>query len=220
MQACLAQFEGYVAAGHSLVQDGSSWVVIVRRYHPSDQTSFDELWKLRPDDPPYGTIMGRRVPFPRRTRAFGSDYAFSGQTADASPIEALPALARSYRTKTSIIKLHKLNGVLLNWYDASEGDYIGPHADDEGQLIRGEPILSITWTSPATHFRRFRLLPKKKEDVSLTLDLYDGDLVVMGGRCQTTHKHEIMKSRKRQRDECVGRRINQTDRAFRTLSPS
>ena len=81
-------------------------------------------------------------------RGLWSDYAFKW-TADASPIEALPALARSYRTKTSIIKL-KLNGVLLNWYDASEGDYIGPHADDEGSSSEASRFVHHV-TSLATH---------------------------------------------------------------------
>ena len=110
------------------------------------------------------------------------------------------------------------NGTLLNWYVAEAGDYIGKHSDNEKGLIPAQTIASITWARPREHFRRFRLSPKKGHDgTTLTLDLYDGDLVIMGGLCQATHDHEIMKSRKRQRNESKGRRINQTDRAFTSL---
>ena len=72
--------------------------------------------------------------------------------------------------------------------------------------------------------RRFRLLPRKGVADSLTptwndpktpgvLRLRDGCLVVMGGACQQTHKHELMKVTK-QPSESVGRRINLTLRAF------
>jgi len=45
------------------------------------------------------------------------------------------------------------------------------------------------------------------------LRLRNGCLVVMGGSCQQTHKHELMKVT-RQLSESVGRRINLTLRAF------
>lgn len=34
-----------------------------------------------------------------------------------------------------------VNGVLLNWYDPD--DYIGPHSDDEKDLVKGHPIIYI-----------------------------------------------------------------------------
>ena len=57
--------------------------------------------------------------------------------------------------------------------------------------------------------------------VSLELELGDGDLLVMGGRCQMTHKHEVPRlprhelpgkeDEERQREM---RRINLTFRSF------
>lgn len=48
-------------------------------------------------------------------------------------------------------------------------------------------------------------------DVAAKLDLQvgDGDLIVMGGDCQKTHKHEVPKT-----SQLVGRRINATFRTF------
>ena len=59
------------------------------------------------------------------------------------------------------------------------------------------------------------------DSVSLELELGDGDLLVMGGRCQMTHKHEVPRlprhelpgeeDEERQREM---RRINLTFRSF------
>lgn len=215
MDACITSFQGYDVCGHELLEDGSSWVVVIREYHPADDDAFEEAWSVRPAERPQGSVMGRAVAFPRRTRAYGKDYSFAGQTAASSSLHTIPSLSRSYREKTRLVESAKLNGVLINWYDAKDGDYIGPHSDNEKDLAEEAPILSITWAKPDAHFRRFRLTPKRKsKGQTVVLSLYNGDLVVMGGKCQKTHKHEIMKARTRQEHECTGRRINQTDRRF------
>ena len=79
----------------------------------------------------------------------------------------------------------------MNWYDAAQKDYIGAHSDDERQLFFGAPIVSITWTSSPTHFRRFRIKPKNSSGLYPNfgeepgvISLRDGDVVVMGGMCQ------------------------------------
>ena len=46
------------------------------------------------------------------------------------------------------------------------------------------------------------------------LELRDGDLCVMGGRCQKTHKHDLPKVT----GQLCGRRINATFRSFRSNS--
>ena len=198
----------------ALNASGSSWLVVAKTFLPADSDSFDAAWARRPSSKPIGVVMGRPVAFPRRTCAFGKDYTFAGQTAETLA-ERFP-LSTSYTDKLSwVVDRMPPNGTLVNWYDAMDGDYIGPHSDDERSLIKNMPIFSISWCNPGTHFRRFRLTPKSTDSgTTLTVELGNGDLVIMGGTCQTTHKHEIMKMRKRQRDECIGRRINQTDRYF------
>jgi len=190
-----------------------SWVVLAKAFLPADAESFDAAWEHRPSSKPTGVIMGKAVTFPRRTCAFGKDYTFAGQTAKTA--EKRFTLSNLYTNKLSMVADTPPNGTLVNWYDATDGDYIGPHSDDERSLIKNTPIFSISWCKPDSHFRRFRLTPKSADGgTALTLELGNGDLVIMGGTCQATHKHEIMKTRKRQRDECIGRRINQTDRYF------
>lgn len=214
MQDCIDAFGGQ-AVGHELNDDASSWIVLVRKYHPSTPIEFDAAWNSRPATSPIGSIMGKQVAFPRRSMAYGRDYSFAGQTAESLPFDSLPKLCADYRSRMPLIDAHSLNGSLLNWYDSETGDYIGPHSDNEAGLVVSAPIVSITWTSPPTHFRRFRLTPKQgSKGHQLVIDLSDGDLIIMGGECQKTHKHEIMKTRKRSLAESSGRRINQTDRAF------
>lgn len=99
---------------------------------------------------------------------------------------------------------------------------IGLHSDDERDLTDGRPVFSVSWGAS----RVFDLKPKKSEELprgvqsteplTPTLKLDNGDLVVMGGRCQQTHRHQIRKMRKaEQKKNPHGRRINFTFRSFR-----
>ena len=76
------------------------------------------------------------------------------------------------------------------------------------------PILSLSWGGP----RRFLLRPKPKSvgsavDKVTDILLKDGDVVIMGGKCQDEFKHEIPKVRKM--DGLVGDRISWTIRRMK-----
>lgn len=195
--------------------DERSWVDVFRKAFPLTPSQFEEVWSGRPPSRATGTMMGKAVQFPRFTKAYGEDYPFAGQIAlSTSPLESVP----HFDLLASFVEGKGYNGALINYYDASSGDYIGPHSDDERDLVRGHDILSLTWATEG-HFRRFRLTPKKRKGggeggARLVLDLSDGDVVVMGGDCQATHKHEIMPVRKTQPREREGRRVNVTFRRF------
>lgn len=201
----------------SLTDDESSWVAR-GRIAPLPKDEFEQLWAMAPTCKQTGVIYGKEVEFPRRICAYGQDYAFSGQVSESKPLSEAPGYSYYADWMTDV----NLNGVLVNWYDAANGDYIGPHSDDERSLVSGAPIMSITWTSRPDHFRRFRLKPKNSAglypnfgDEPGVLKLYGGDVVVMGGSCQRTHKHEIMPPRKKKApQEANGRRINITLRCF------
>lgn len=118
---------------------------------------------------------------------------------------------------------HPYNGCLQNWY--TQDDTIGLHADDEKSMRTQYPIFSLSWGGP----RRFLFRPKvtkkkssnntsKKQQPALgVVDLLieDGDLLLMGGTCQQTHKHEVPKVRNT-KDPPSANRINWTVRAFCT----
>lgn len=201
----------------ALTPNGDSWVALQRRVLPVSPEEFEHLWSLAPPEKAAGIVYGKKVTFPRRTAAFGRDYTFSGQTTVALDADQAPGYAHYATWMTNA----NLNGVLINWYDAADGDYIGSHSDNEAQLCTDAPIVSITWTSTDNHFRRFRLKPKNSAGLFPTfgegpgiVSLRHGDALVMGGLCQKTHKHEIMPVRKRISAESHGRRINVTLRRF------
>ena len=120
-------------------------------------------------------------------------------------------------------QLEAYNGVLKNWY--TPASYIMAHADDETGHAIGTPIFSFS----AGASRTFRI--SKHSDVQvrntrilqshfrggaqrpITIELNDGDLLIMGGHMQQTHKHEILKLQ--HGESGGGNRINWTVRAFR-----
>lgn len=210
-----------------LLSSGRSWAIIARRFAPCSSEAFGPLWRARPDMQPTGIIMGRMVTFPRWNQAYGFDYSFTGQVAKAKPVGDVPFFGELLRELQTVD--NRLNSILVNWYDAAAGHYMGAHSDDERQLTPRAPIVSISLCS-AGHSRRFRLTPKPthKSDAyfpnstgwrdataeGLVIRLRDGDLLVMGGDCQGTHKHEVLKPTGRVPGEKEGRRINLTFRSF------
>src|SRR5262245_57143777 len=102
------------------------------------RAALSQLWALHPEEFPEITIHGRVVKAPRWQQAYGRDYRFSGRVNRALPMPALlePLLAWSMQQ----IDL-RLNGLVLNWYDAAHQHYIGPHRDKTTGLVDGAPIV-------------------------------------------------------------------------------
>lgn len=210
---------------HKLTPDGRSWLVHAERFWPMDKSALEATWAARPTEATRGVIMGRTVDFPRRTRAYGVDYKYTGQVQRSAPMNAAPApvceLVSALTDNKQLFGDH--NALLLNFYRADDGEYMGAHSDDEKELVPLVPVVSLSWTAPVTHYRRFRFTARKNVADALTPDawgfgagclpLRNGCLVVMGGECQRTHKHELMKPTKALA-ESSGRRINLTLRQF------
>jgi len=212
---------------HYLTSDRASWVLHAPCWWDLSVEEFNKAWDGQPPHKPVIKIMGKTIQAPRFQRSFGVDYAFSGQVARAEPLEAEPIVRDVVSVCERIVRewtageldAHSsaVPGALLNFYDAAQGHYIGPHSDDEKSLAPGLPVFSVSWGQ----IRRFRLQPKKHGS-TLLLNLAHGDMLVMGGTCQVTHKHELMKARKG--EAAAGgphgtRRINTTVRFFQ-LAPA
>lgn len=162
---------------------------------------FEEAWEMHP--PVFHDIMihGKLVPTPRWQQAFGRDYHYTGQVNRALPI---PPLLEPLLTWSQAID-GRLNGLLLNWYDGSQGHYIGKHRDSISNLCKGAPIVTISFGET----RIFRLRPHK-ETGSIDFPATDGTVFVMPYETNRTWTHEIPKSKR-----CTGRRISVTIRAFK-----
>jgi len=106
------------------------------------------------------------------------------------------------------VKMPPYNACLQNWYEPD--DTVGLHSDDESYMRKDFPIFSLSWGGP----RRFLFRSKKSSADKTELWLEDGDLLVMGGDCQLTHKHEVPKHRIKM-DSATSKRINWTIRAVK-----
>lgn len=185
---------------HPLTNDGRSWLLHCERYWPLGDGDLTATWSARPMELTTGMIFGKKVEFPRRTAAFGVDYKYTGQTQQARPMEAAPTSVRDViAAMQQVDTLTEHNAALVNWYDAKLNEYMGAHSDDERELVPLAPVVSLSWCTPG-HFRRFRLTAKKGVTDALlpsfgaapgVIRVSNGCLVVMGGLCQKTHKHEV-----------------------------
>lgn len=169
-----------------LTKDHSSWVLHVPSWHPVSAADFERMWNLHPPSLGQNSFQGRSVQTPRYFRAFGRSYSFSGQVAEAFPLEEAP-LAETARQKIEAQLLEvqacgkQPEGVrqqALGDSSVSVGDRcigslpptpngvlvnwylashsIGLHRDDTRELVPYAPIWSISWGHP----RLFCLRPR------------------------------------------------------------
>src|SRR5262245_32211378 len=87
---------------------------------------FETLWQLHPEEYHVIQMPGGPVRTPRWQQAYGADYHYTGRTNRALPVPPLLEPLVSW-CRQNIDE--RLNGVLLNWYEAQQGHYIGPHRD-------------------------------------------------------------------------------------------
>lgn len=190
------------------LKQGNSWVVYQQEIPDEikvDETTFERLWNLHPEERSWIKMMGKLVQVPRYQEAYGCSYYYSGVWHEAHPIE-------DPYFNSLIVWVRKYSGLpysslLVNWYENGQ-HYIGPHSDDETQLVKDQSIYSFTFGQERT----FRIDAKKKYPKErLDLSLNNNCMVVMGGEMQTYYKHSVPK---RAVSTCQGRRINITLRLF------
>src|SRR5262245_61668700 len=124
----------------------------------------EPLWALRPAEPDVLLLYGRQVPIPRFQRAYGRDYRFSNQTSVADAIPALlePMLAWARALDP------RINGLLVNWYDAAHKHYIGPHRDSPIGRVPDSPIVTMSFgASRCFRMRRYRGRPEERVDLEV-----------------------------------------------------
>lgn len=195
--------------------DKSSWILTWKlepeaRLNPL--TEFEELWESHPTHRSTIRIFGKEVQIPRWSQCYGKNYFYSGVTHKAIPFT--PILQR-YLDYANTLRQCNFNMCVVNWYQ-NGNDWIAAHADDEPQIYRDEKgntkILSISFGEE----RAFWLNPIDKKDKNCyqkKLMLGDGDVLLMMGHTQSTHKHMVPKVFTNKSNE-VGRRISLTFRQF------
>ena len=162
---------------------------------------FEELWNLHPAQSNEILIHGRMVAIPRWQQAYGRDYEFSGTVSAALPVSDILAPYFAWVRETIDARL---NGLLLNWYDADRRHYIGAHRDSRQGLVPGSPIVTISLGDT----RPFRLrVPKEKGFADF--EASHGTVFVMPWDTNLNVKHEVPHT-----SRAKGRRISITARAF------
>jgi alkylated DNA repair dioxygenase AlkB len=164
---------------------------------------FDELWALHPAEfyemRQPGT--GASIPVPRWQQAYGRDYRYSGNVNRALPV---PAILEPFLSWAQAAIDARLNGYLLNWYDAGLSHRIGAHRDSTAGLVEGAPIATVS-LGAARVFRLWSAQDKGHIDFEAT----HGSVFVLPWETNKAVKHGVP-----HRASDTGRRISITLRAF------
>ena len=166
-----------------------------------DGAAFEELWRLHPDTFHEIKMHGKLVKTPRWQQAYGADYRYTGNTNRALPVPAMLEPLHAWARETID---QRLNGLLLNWYDAEREQYIGKHRDSTIDMVKGAPIVTVSFGSERT----FRLRPWKRDGFR-DFAARDGAVFVMPFATNLAFTHEVPHSA-----QSEGRRISVTLRAF------
>jgi alkylated DNA repair dioxygenase AlkB len=177
-------------------------------YLQISKEEFEYLWSLRPQEEQYIKMLGKKIAIPRRNKAYGKSYSFAGITEEKA--QETPDIIQRYIDYTGG------NGALVNWYDTGL-EYIGPHSDNEKQLVKDSDIFTISFGENRT----FRVRPTKvaqhKYDKELKKDFntQDNEIIVMSGKFQEEFKHSIPLTKKiKNVGKWKGKRISITIRTF------
>lgn len=168
---------------------------------------FERLWNLHPAEKGIVNVFGEKET-PRWQQSYGHDYQFSRIKHESLPIED-PFLIKIL----DCVRKHSglpYNGILINWY-ADGNHYIGPHSDDESELVLGSPIYSFSFGQE----RDFRITSKPKNSSQIepyTIKLPNNSLLIMCEDMQKYYKHSVPK---RALSRCPEKRINVTVRHFK-----
>jgi alkylated DNA repair dioxygenase AlkB len=168
-----------------------------------DAAAFDALWAMHPETFHEIKIHGKLVKTPRWQQAYGADYKYTGNVNRALPVPEMLVPLHAW-AKTAIDE--RLNGLLLNWYDADREQYIGKHRDSTVDMIDGAPIVTVSFGNE----RAFRLRPWKGEGFT-DFAACDGTVFVLPYATNLAFTHEVPHNA-----QSTGRRISITLRAFHT----
>ena len=130
-------------------------VVYYKNFYLDDEA--DEIFQLLQNELIYNTdeqsqvvMMGKKINIPRKQVAYGDDgvsYNFTGTNVKAKSWNTTTKLSKclkQIRDKVSKRFNCEFNFVLINKY-ADGNSYIGPHYDDERDLVKDSPIVGVSF---------------------------------------------------------------------------
>jgi alkylated DNA repair dioxygenase AlkB len=131
-------------------------------------------------------MFGKIIPEPHLSAFYGDcPYRYSGITRQPLPWHQT---LLTIKQAIEILVTVKFNVVLLNFYRDGY-DSMGWHSDDEKDIE--SPIIASV-SLGAT--RKFSFRRKDNHEVKVSLDLADGDVLIMAGETQKFWQHQIPKT--------------------------
>jgi len=151
-------FENKESSYEKILLDKEHYIGIYRQVDlfKLDKDQFEKLWIEHPEEYHELVIHGKKVKTPRWQQAYGKNYEYTGSRNNALPINRIE---NKYLVWCKKEIDHRLNGLLLNWYEGKEKHYIGKHRDSTKGLVEGSPIVTISHGEE----RVFRLRPYRGE---------------------------------------------------------
>jgi alkylated DNA repair dioxygenase AlkB len=162
---------------------------------------FELLWAERPQKAQEVMIHGKLKPIPRRQCAYEKPYRFSGITIQPEPVT--PEVLKRLLVWSKRFD-ERLNGLLVNFYDATLHEYIGAHNDSTSDMAEGAPIVTISLGAE----RVFRIFTNEKKPFK-DLPVGNGTVIVLPFDTNKHFKHGVPHF-----ERFDGRRISVTVRAF------
>jgi len=183
---------------------------IVKTKIPSKyiDNAYELLSKEFPQEKYTLNMAGREVLAPRLMVGFSVRYNFNIVTEDVREIKESAVLQGiidwANRIFKSFLNGHEFNSALLNHYRNGE-EYIGYHSDNTQRLYKHSPVFTLTLSAnPEGEQRKFYLKNIKNSHVS-KIDCEHGQVLIMGGKCQETHKHSVPKISGKRAPDVPGR---------------
>ena len=157
--------------------DERSWLDVAPSWYPGHAELFELLLRAAPWQQRERWMYEQQVLEPRLVASWSRDE-----------LASLPEELASIRTSVSARYGVDFDSVLVNLYrDGRDG--VAWHGD----TVRKRLPEAIVVTVGLGERRRFLLRPGDHGPATLTLRTGEGDLVVMGGRCQTDWQHTVPK---------------------------
>lgn len=147
---------------------------------------FEELWNTHNKEYNKIKVFGRMCTSKRYQNCYGQPYTFSGVKMDSKPI---PEYLQKYINYFNKLYGVNFNMCLLNFYEDGN-HYIGMHSDNEKQIVKYSPIITITFLEDSENPRKFTILNKKTKEKRYK-ELKHNSYFTMKNRFQEVYKHGI-----------------------------
>jgi len=207
---------------HRLTTDDRSWLDVfdLPQSLLLSREEFSALWEMHPQEIARSKAKGQEFEAARYVQSFGKSYFFAGLDHEATPLPPILQRYVDYANQTKYVQNFNgslFNMCLVNWY--VDGSHYIVYHSDEGPFVENRKGERVVFSISFGGTRRFSLMPKSETDETdvrartVTVPLKHGSVAVMGGLCQQTHVHSVLKVRGEDAQN-VPPRINLTLRMF------